>query len=178
MDSNIKERLKKVQALALRGVPGGEKEAAQALLEKLMKKYNISISELEEDAISECEFEYHGSDQERLLMQTIYKVTDNKEVYTLRYSLSGRKCRTRLIAYCTPAQAVEIKYLFDFYKRLWEREKEALLTAYIQKHRIFGTLKDGEKPKEVSYEELAKMGVLMQGLSDDTPRKCLSTSLS
>lgn len=35
-----KERLKKLYALALRGV-GGEKEQAQAILDKLLKKYMV-----------------------------------------------------------------------------------------------------------------------------------------
>lgn len=37
-----KERLKKLYALALRGV-GGEKEQAQAILDKLLKKYAMTL---------------------------------------------------------------------------------------------------------------------------------------
>jgi hypothetical protein len=40
-----KERLKKLYALALRGV-GGEKEQAQAILDKLLKKYAITLAVL------------------------------------------------------------------------------------------------------------------------------------
>ena len=59
--------------------------------------------------------------------------------------------------------------MFDFYTRVWEKEREALLQAFIQKHRIFGNLKDDEKGKELTNEELEKMYALMQGLSDETP---------
>lgn len=59
--------------------------------------------------------------------------------------------------------------MFDFYTRVWEKEREALLQAFIQKHRIFGNLKDGEKGKELSNEELEKMYALMRGLSNETP---------
>ena len=42
-----KERLKKLYALALRGV-GGEKEQAQAILDKLLKKYAMTLDDLDD----------------------------------------------------------------------------------------------------------------------------------
>lgn len=164
-----KERLKKLYALAMHGV-GGEKETAQAILEKLLKKHAVSLDELDDDIISEYQLEYHGKEQESLLKQTAYKVTDDKNAtYSLCWTQSGRKCRTVLGVKCTAAQKAEIEFLFDFYKRVWEKEREALLHAFIQKHRIFGNCKDGEKGKELSDEELEKMYALMRGLSDETP---------
>ena len=47
--------LKKVRALAERGV-GGEKDAAAKTLEKLMKKYGISDEELAEETAERVEF--------------------------------------------------------------------------------------------------------------------------
>lgn len=165
------ERLKKLRALALGGV-GGEKEQAQAILDKLMKKYDISFDDLDEDILNNYEFEYHGKEQESLLRQTIYKVTNSKSsMWGLRYTHSGRKCKTQLGGQCTAAQKVEIDFLFDFYKRLWEKERKALLSAFIQKHRIFGELKDGEEPTELSDEETEKIFALMRGLSDESPQK-------
>ena len=63
-------------------------------------------------------------------------------------------------------------YLFDFYKRLWEKEKDAFLAAYIQKHRIFAIRTDVE-PQEISREEALKMGALMQGMSDESPLRAI-----
>lgn len=84
-----KERLKKLYALALRGV-GGEKVQAQAILEKLLKKYAISLEELDEQAVNEYHLEYHGKEQEKLLKQTIYKVTDDsRSFFNLCYTASG-----------------------------------------------------------------------------------------
>lgn len=166
-----KERLKKLYSLAMRGV-GGEKEQAQVILEKLLKKYAVSLDELDEDIINEYQLEYHGKEQESLLRQTVYKVTDNKEAfYGLQYTASGRKCKTKLGVKCTAAQKAEIEFLFDFCTRVWGKEREALLQAFIQKHKIFGNLKDGEKGKELSAEELEKMYALMHGLSDEQPLK-------
>lgn len=165
------ERLKKLRALALGGV-GGEKEQAQAILDKLMKKYNISFDDLDEDILNNYEFEYHGKEQESLLRQTIYKVTNSKSaMWGLCFTYSGRKCRTRLGGKCTAAQKVEIEFLFDFYKRLWEKEREALFYAFIVKHKIFGDLENGEEPTELSPEEEEKLFALMRGLSDESPQK-------
>lgn len=167
--TNKKERLKKLYELAMRGV-GGEKEQAQAILNKLLKKYAMTLDELDEEIINDYELEYHGKEQGTLLMQTVYRVTDDKNsFYHLWYTHSGRKCKTRLGVRCTAAQKAEIEFLFDFYTRVWEKEREALLQAFIQKHRIFGNLKDGEKPKECSLEELEKMYALMSGLSNEQP---------
>lgn len=67
-----KERLKKLYALALRGV-GGEKEQAQAILDKLLKKYAMTLDDLDDEVIQEYDLEYHGKEQDRILMQTAYK---------------------------------------------------------------------------------------------------------
>ena len=47
--SNKAELLKKIKALADRGVDG-ERESAQTLLARLMEQYGISETDLEEDA--------------------------------------------------------------------------------------------------------------------------------
>ena len=108
-------------------------------------------------------------------MQTAYKVTDDKNAFNhLQYNHSGRACRTRLRVRCTAAQKAEIEFLFSFYVRLWEKEKEALLQAFFQKHRIFGNLKDGESGAELSPEELLKLELMMKGLSDEQPLKQLT----
>lgn len=172
--SKEKERLQKLYALAMRGV-GGEKETAAAILEKLIVKYGYSMEDLDTEAIQQYEIKYKGEQERLLLMQIIYKVLNNTStIYGLRYTHSGRKCKNTLGVGCTAAQKMEIEFLFDFHKRLWEREREALLQAYIQKHSLFGKLKDGEKGRELSPEELAKMAALMDGLSSEQPLKQLS----
>ena len=58
MDEKKKELIKKLQALAERGV-GGEKEGAQRKLEQLMEKYNISEADLSDEQLREHEWKYH-----------------------------------------------------------------------------------------------------------------------
>lgn len=162
--------LKKIRALAERGV-GGEADNAEEILRRLMEKYGVSEDELDEEERRRHDFEYHGKEQEKLLRQVVYKVTGGY-AYNLVYRASGRKVKTRLGADCTAAEKVEIESLFDFYTRLWERERDAFLSAFIQKHRIF-TIRDDIEPQEVSREELLKMQALMLGMSDESPVRAL-----
>lgn len=162
--------LKKIRALAEHGV-GGEAENAEKLLARMMKKYGISEAELDEETRVRHDFTYHGGEEKKILKQVVYKVTGGY-TYELVYTASGRKVRTQLGADCTPAEKVEIEYLFDFYKRLWEKEKDAFLAAYIQKHRIFAIRADVE-PQEMSLEESIKMSALMRGMSDESPLRAI-----
>lgn len=162
--------LKKIRALAERGV-GGEADNAEEILRRLMEKYGVSEDELDEVERRRHDFEYHGKEQETLLRQVVYKVTGGY-AYNLVYRASGRRVKTRLGADRTAAEKVEIEFLFDFYTRLWERERAAFLSAFIQKHRIFA-IRDDIEPQEVSREELLKMQALMLGMSDESPVRAL-----
>lgn len=174
---NKKERLKKIYNLSLKGV-GGEREQAQAILDKLLKKYELSLDDIDDEDTASYDYElkYHGEEQLRILHQTIYKVLNSTdEIYDIRYTSSGRLCCNRMVVHCTAIQKVEIEFLFDFYKRIWEKDKEMLMKAFIQKHEIFGSLKEGEKPTELPNAEMLKISNLMKGISDETPIKQIET---
>lgn len=67
-------RIKKLQALAERGV-GGEKDTAKKKLEKLLYENGItSLDELEEDKVEYFLFSYKGKHEILLLKQCVYKV--------------------------------------------------------------------------------------------------------
>lgn len=114
----------------------------------------MTLDDLDDEVIQEYDLEYHGKEQDRILMQTAYKVTDDKNAFNhLQYNHSGRACRTRLRVRCTAAQKAEIEFCLTFCKALGKR-KEALLQAFFQKHRIF----------EISKTEKAERSFL--------PRNC------
>ncbi|MBQ8724997.1 MAG: hypothetical protein IJY74_04915 [Oscillospiraceae bacterium] len=170
-----KSLLKKLHALVERGV-AGEREAAEAALERLSKKYGISIDELDAELICDFEFEFHGKEEKKLLNQIAWKVTNNRFCcYDMRYSESGRKCRTHMSIQCTEAQKLEIEFLFDFYKRIWEQEKLMLYMAFIHKHDIFGD-PDGNQSSTHSDFDVGRMAAMMQGLSDETPVRQITVS--
>lgn len=72
--SNKAELLKKIKALAERGVDG-ERESAQTLLARLMEQYGISETEIEEERRETAWFPYSQETERRLLNQIIYMVT-------------------------------------------------------------------------------------------------------
>lgn len=169
MENKNIEKLKKLRELALRGVDG-EKTQAIAILEKLTQKYGVSMKELDEDIIEDFRFTFHGDKEKKLLLQITYKVTnETNRFHTLFFTNTRRKCRTECEISCTKAQKIEIEFLFEFYKELWKKEIEALFSAYIQKHQLFGKLKDNEKAKELTPEERLKMEMMMNGLSSEKP---------
>lgn len=172
-----KERLKKLYRLALSGVDG-EKEQAKALLAKLLEKYAMTIHDIEDNAINEYQLEYHGADQRKILIQTIYKVTGHKDAFfSLYHTVTKEKSDFLLGVRCTAAQKVEIEFLFDFYIRLWEKECKAFLAAFIQKNQIFGIPKSDEERTIFSPEDIEKINALLDGLYDVTPhRQIVSTS--
>ena len=63
--SNKEELLKKIKALADRGVDG-ERENAQAILYRLMEQYGISEAEIEEDRRETAWFSYRDRKSTRL----------------------------------------------------------------------------------------------------------------
>lgn len=74
------QKIKRVQALALHGV-GGEKESAAAMLDKLMKQYGISESDIAEEHREIAWFRFKTPLEEKLLFQVIYSVVGDRGVY-------------------------------------------------------------------------------------------------
>lgn len=78
MDEKTIQRIKKLQALAERGV-GGEKTTAQKKLAKLLKDNGInSLDELQKEEYEYTIFSYNGKHEIKLLRQCMYKVMGAK----------------------------------------------------------------------------------------------------
>lgn len=95
MDEKTIQRIKKLQALAERGV-GGEKTTAQKKLAKLLKDNGInSLDELQKEEYEYTIFSYNGKHEIKLLRQCMYAmvtgiVTIVKEIPQKIYnSISG-----------------------------------------------------------------------------------------
>lgn len=106
------DKLKKLKALAERGV-GGERESALKLYHKLLEKYQIDEGEILEERVTLHWFGYKTELEEDLLKQIFYKVTGSTSYHHYTGNYSRRKKRG---CNCTEIEAVEIKMLFDFYR--------------------------------------------------------------
>lgn len=67
------QRLERVKALAERGV-GGEKENAEALLNRLMAKYGISEEDIEDTAERDYFIRYHNFWERKLIVQVLHRL--------------------------------------------------------------------------------------------------------
>lgn len=143
MDEKTIQRIKKLQALAERGI-GGEKTTAQKKLAKLLKDNGInSLDELQKEECEYTIFSYNGKHEIKLLRQCMYKVMGAKSDRTA-YKPYGR--RQKIGIYCTKAQKIEIELEFEFYRNVFYEEchKRALLrgagrdTESVRKLSVYG----------------------------------------
>lgn len=164
MDEKVIEKIKKLQALAERGV-GGEKETAKEKLQKMLEKHGIhSLEELEQEETEFTLFSYKGEHEKTLLHQCIYKVmtASNKTDYYKR-----RGTRQKVGIYCTPAQKIEIELEFEFYRNLFNEQLELFMQAFIQAQRIFPPDAPHGKYDELSERDM-KVSFMASGIDRRT----------
>ena len=162
-DEKKMELLKKLRALAERGVEG-EKETAERKLAQLMKKYNIEEEELSDEKLIDYDFRYKTEFEERLLWQLFYKIADNRSRYTYKY---GKGSKTTYGITCTKAEGLQIQIEYDFYRELWKEECDFFFRAFIQKHEIFWPTADGGgNQSTLTKEEIMRMIMMMEGMQD------------
>lgn len=172
------EKLKKIKALAERGV-GGEKETAIRMYRELMAKYQIEEAEVLEDYVSLHWFGYKTELEEDLLTQIFYKVTGSCSYHHYTGPYKRRKKRG---CDCTELEAVEIKLLFEFYKEELKRELEAFMMAFKYGNRLYPDKtarcykEDDETERERTDEErrmMKKAGAYSMFLDKREPPRAL-----
>jgi hypothetical protein len=170
MDNKDKqERLRRLKALAERGVNVGERENAATLLLKLCAKYGISVDDVEGDDEKDMVWFVHkqGSLFRKLMVQVIAKVCGQQPIY--------KRGKERILGtYCTKAQAIEIEMDYDFYLTGLKEEFARMLKVYIQKNHIVPeTTKDDTSDDAEETEWTDEDMALYQALKLRTRRKQL-----
>jgi len=175
IDEKKRELLKKLQALAERGV-GGEKETAQKKLEQLMKKYGVEDADLSEDKEEDHDFRYHNEFEKKILRQLFYKIVPDYKSRMYYYSY-GRGSKSTYGIRCTKAQALQIQIEYDFYCDLWKEEVDFFMGAFIQKHRIFAapTSREHVDTTPMSGEDMFRMMKMMAGMKNKSIQPMLET---
>lgn len=164
ISDQTKKRIKKLYALAQRGVEG-EKETAKRKLKKLLEENDIhSLEELEADRVEYFLFSYHGKHEIRLLQQCVYKVLGAQADRTAYRSHGFRQ---KLGYYCTRAQKLEIELDFEFYRKVFYKELEIFMDAFIQKQEIFPPDAPEEQLEELSERDM-KMALMTKGIEKHT----------
>ena len=169
------ERIKAVKALADRG-ERGEKENAQALLEKLMQKYGVTEADLELERVETVFFPYHDELERRILIQVIFSVT-GKPPFGCVGGGTGRK-RKKYGADCTAAQRLEIEFKHDFFYTAAKKEFEVFLYAFFNKNCISPpeTIVPPKYKEDLTEEELRTMkraAIMAATMERYTPHKAI-----
>lgn len=139
------ERLGKIIELAKNGI-GGEKENAIVIVRKLCEKHDLDFDEVMSEGEKIQEFMIDCKKNEAtILAQTIFRygVANKKcSVWTL---LSGKGVKFE----GTQKTYIEALSAWAILSRLYQKEKkrveEAMVSAFIDKHMLFYSLKEGEK---------------------------------
>lgn len=159
MDNSLLERLSKIKSLVDRGV-GGEKENAEVLLKRLLKKYNLTEEELLNDTVREHEFRFYGTFGKQLFDQIVYAVMGNVDIYQYQRK---RNCKSRFV-YCTESEALEINEMFDFYRHYLDEGLRNYYLAFVQIEKIFPPVEkcDPTIPSTKLSEEVIKLSAMME----------------
>lgn len=174
--SSIIDLLKKLKALADRGV-GGEKENAQQMLQRLMDKHGISLEDIEGEVKRRRDF-FISDEQMKFFKQVVGSVVGREYVYKSR---RGDRRKKKLIALdLTDADYIEIDAKFDFFWKAWEKDVLLFYKAFVQKNHLYSKPNDDEKEedddREYTAEEKAeffRMAQMMAGMEKHNFQKQL-----
>lgn len=145
---NKSDVLLKLKALSERGI-GGEKENATILLEKMMKKYNISEEELQVEETRPVIIDLRNKIEVRLCSQILWAYFDTK---LFKFNKKRIKYYTEL----TSSQEIEFRYILSVYLNNFYDEEESFLIAYVQKNNIFPSTSKAKESEEMTDEEVKK----------------------
>jgi len=166
----IRETLKKLAVLAKRGEEN-ERQTALGLLQRILQKYNLSISDLKDTDLKEREFNFTSRDNLTILSQCIWSLNPDAQV---SFDLGKNKVYVKLKS----TEYIEIIEKFLYYYPLYEKEKMKLMLAFICKHGLTTITSDkcDNKENNMSNEEVKQVVLMMSGMekgSFSTTRKMI-----
>lgn len=147
--SKVLELAKKLKALAEQGV-GGEKENAQAMLDALLIKHNITLEQLEEEKrdvffIKMPEVDFRLFSQ---IAKNIRYDIDLRGEFT-KAKIKKLKLPGNFAVICTASEYIELEAKHDFYSKLYKKELSVFFVAFCTANNLLTT-----PPKLQSYEDL------------------------
>jgi hypothetical protein len=175
MNNKIQERLKKIKALADRGI-GGEKETAQRMYRELLDKYSLTEEDIlkSEENVTRRWFKSEDELSRRLAVQIAYKVTGDNSYWVK----TNTKVRT-LGFDMTDFEYDEFKFYYNFYINHFRDELDVFYKAFININDLFPDesarcYEDREDNRELTPEELDKlqrMFEMQRGMHKKEPNK-------
>lgn len=164
---SIVGQIKKVKTLAENGI-GGEQENAKILLEKLLKKYKITLDELVTEEKTLYKFKFKTAFEKKILFQCIGKFAPSVKYFSEIRDDKGKIRKDLVGVELTKIQFLDVQSAAKFYVQLFAKELELFYVAFISKHDIFREKDETDTDSESSLtpEEIEAIIHMMNGLSD------------
>ncbi len=170
IDDKTTELLKKIKALADEGV-GGEKDNAQAQLDKLLKKYGITVQDLEDNAEHERRFTYKTEEYKYFVWQILGSVLGSVEMEKRGVFKVGTN---KIAIDLTETELIEIKEKLDFFWFKYKQAKEVFKHAFFLKNNLLSDAGGDYDPTPEQREKAKKAAQLAKGLEAEEFRKSLN----
>jgi hypothetical protein len=124
----LKEKLRRVLALAESGVDG-ERENARRMLEELLRKHGLRIEDLTDEGVDSYQFKVTDWYERGILDCVVVYVTGTRKIL--------RKETTRCVYYrLTKLQEVGVRDCFDHYVGLWRDNLKTMIGAFVNRYGI------------------------------------------
>lgn len=168
MSPDPKDKLKKLLALAQRGVDG-ERENATSILEALLKKHGISIFDLSDEERHLHWFIPKKSDYGRkLFIQTLFSVVGISTLWSNKLKKTHIGCKV------TQAEKVEVELRYNAYLKALTTELDLRYAAFVQVNDIFHPDAPSADRADVDLQYLERLSKAMTGIETVTIRKELA----
>lgn len=177
MDARLREKLTQLYVLAQAGGTEGEEQNAERILQKLLRKYNLTLADIvNPDAKTRLvEFKFRGPYERDLLFAVMRKIGLEDKDGSVHFFQTAANVSAKLSFKLTHAQEAEARMMFDLYVRAFRGEMQRLCHAFIVRNQLFGsgptrkweTLTDAEKA------EMRRVWKLADGLDVVEVRRAL-----
>jgi len=162
---SIIEKIKKIQALAERGVEG-EAQAAKLMLEKILKQYGLTMEDLSNETAKERCFVVKTDLDKAIFIMCGYVVLGKAKTRSLcSYRGESHKFYLELTDY----EFVEFSCFFEFHKsnakKEFTRMRKDFQSAYQFKHNLYLREKV-ENPTYLTKEEIEKLTKFADAMED------------
>ena len=159
------ELLKKLKALADQGI-GGEKVNAQRILNNLLKKEGLLLTDLEDE-----EVRIHYFKVRKMYRRLFYQIVGSIRGESVGWK--RRDLRGKIGIECNQLEVIEIQAKYNFYLRLYKKEMEVFFAAFIGVYSLYekGKGRDWSELTEEEKDLIDKAGKMAQGITKENYHK-------
>jgi uncharacterized protein YbcC (UPF0753/DUF2309 family) len=152
----INELIKKIAYMSKNGVEQGERDSAKDKLEVLCMKYGIEYNDADDFESVTRAFKYANNESKYILQHCIWDVLNDAEI-------TQESSSKELFAVLNLSEYVEVKERHKHYWKLYKKEKESFMTAFILKNNIGVEVVSEEKENK---DDVAKITVMMGAIAE------------